>query len=309
MGTSVTDEQIKQEVRKRYGQWAGRFGEPMAQPANTAYAAQQGTIIPLADSVPSNACCAPGDRPVGEGCCSGESGQGRIADLLYSSHELAVLPESVTGAAAGCGNPTAIAELRPGETVLDLGSGGGIDCFLAARQVGPHGQVIGLDMTPEMVKLARRNAKKLALSNVDFRWGEIEEIPLPDDSVDVVISNCVINLSPDKDAVFAETYRVLRPGGRLAVSDMVLEGDLPPTIRARMDSWAACISGALEKQTYLDKIREAGFADIEVASVDYVPLCVPDWESGTDKTSDSGIDQRSLARMVASIKVKARKPA
>jgi SAM-dependent methyltransferase len=231
------------------------------------------------------------------------------------------LPESVTDASLGCGNPLAIADLQPGEVVLDLGSGGGIDCFLAARKVGPRGRVIGLDMTPDMIKLARRNAQKMGVTNVDFRFGEMEEMPLPDESVDVVISNCVINLSPDKDAVFCEAFRVLRPGGRLSISDMVVEGDLPESIRNRLDAWAGCIAGALDESIYLDKVRSAGFEGIEVLSRtqgdiddgvgwDDVQVIVAGEEpqEAKDLFVQSGLTPRDLARRVASIKVRARKP-
>ncbi len=191
-------------------------------------------------------CCGPGN-----------------ASALYGEGELQGLPESVTQASAGCGNPLALSEIRPGDTVLDLGSGGGIDCFLAAREAGPQGRVIGLDMTPEMVALATANRDKLGLTNVELRLGEIERIPLQDSSVDVIISNCVINLSPDKDAVFREAFRVLRPGGRLCVSDVVLTGDLPEAVAADLRQWTACVGGALPKETYLAKLGAAGFDRIE----------------------------------------------
>jgi SAM-dependent methyltransferase len=208
--------------------------------------------------------------------------------------------------------------------VLDLGSGGGIDCFLAAQQVGPEGRVIGLDMTTDMIKLARRNAKKVGATNVDFRYGEMEDIPLPDESVDVVISNCVINLSPDKDAVFAETYRVLRPGGRLMVSDMVRDGELPPAIRERVDAWSGCVAGALLESEYLDKIRAAGFEGVEVVSRDKTPVeqvdegelqlvvMGPDGplEGAKAKAllAESGVALGDLAQAVASVEVRAHKP-
>jgi len=228
------------------------------------------------------------------------------AGRFYAADELEGLPESVTGASLGCGNPLAIASLRPGEVVLDLGSGGGIDCFLAARQVGPEGRVIGLDMTPEMVKLARQNAKKLGVTNVDFRYGEMEEMPLPDESVDVVISNCVINLSPDKDAVFAEAYRVLRPGGRLSVSDIVVDGELPESIRSRLDAWAECISGALDEKVYLAKIQAAGFERVEVLSRDQTDV---ELDVSEGDGTDAGMTPAEVAARVASIKVTANKPA
>jgi arsenite methyltransferase len=180
------------------------------------------------------------------------------------------LPDSVTEASLGCGNPTAIASLQPGETVLDLGSGG-IDCFLAAKQVGPSGRVIGLDMTPDMIKLARRNAKKMGLNNVDSRYGEMEEMPIPDESVDAIISNCVINLSPDKDAVFSEAFRVLRPGGRIAVSDIVTDGPLPDVLRDNVN-WAGCVAGALDEGVYLDKMRAAGLTDVTVTEKSIVQV-------------------------------------
>ena len=178
------------------------------------------------------------------------------------------LPDSVTQASAGCGNPTAIAGLRPGEVVLDLGSGGGIDCFLAARKVGPTGHVIGVDMTPEMISLARRNKAKLGLDNVEFRLGEMEHMPVADGSVDVIISNCVINLAPDKDPVFAESYRVLKPGGRMSVSDIVTYGELPDLLRRSLEAWAGCLAGALDEDAYLDKMRSAGLSDADGHAAD-----------------------------------------
>ncbi len=190
-----------------------------------------------------------------------------IGQTLYSREQLEALPVEVARASAGCGNPTALASLRPGETVLDLGSGGGIDVFLAARQVGETGFVYGLDMTPEMLALAQENARKLGVPNVEFLQGQIEQIPFPDASIDVILSNCVINLSADKDQVFSEAFRVLRPGGRLAVSDMMFVGDralLPPQVRDSMDSWAACVAGALQLTDYQQKLIAAGFEDVSI---------------------------------------------
>jgi SAM-dependent methyltransferase len=247
-------------------------------------------------------------------CC--EPGAGATAaERFYGAEELAGLPGTVTDASLGCGNPLAIAELQAGEVVLDLGSGGGIDCFLAARKVGPAGQVIGLDMTPDMIKLARRNARQMGVTNVDFRYGEMEEIPLPDESVDVVISNCVINLSPDKDAVFGEVYRTLRPGGRLSVSDIVTDGELPPSIRTRLDAWAACVAGALSETAYLAKMRAAGFEQVEVLSRDtvFVDELYPEEEWLASEDGAEGGGQRPggahPAQTIASVKVSARKPA
>ncbi|MBI4216710.1 MAG: arsenite methyltransferase [Chloroflexi bacterium] len=210
----------------------------------------------------AGSCCAPeatSARP--EGAASVEQ--------LYGKEKLASLPEGATAIAAGCGDPTALAELKPGEVVLDLGSGGGIDCLLAAERVGPRGRVIGIDLTPEMVEVARQNAAAVEAKNVEFHLGEIESLPLEEASVDVIISNCVINLSPDKDAVFQEAFRVLRPGGRLAVADIVALGKLPTTVRGSMASWAACVAGALEKEEYLGKIQAAGF---EVTGITETPV-------------------------------------
>ncbi len=192
--------------------------------------------------------------------CSGERSE--VANLIYPTTDLMRLPNEAVAASAGCGNPTAMASLKEGEVVLDLGSGGGIDCFLAAQAIGPSGKVIGVDMTPDMVSLAKRNAERLGLSNVEFYHSEIENLPLEDESVDVIISNCVINLSTDKDAVFRESFRVLRRGGRLHVSDMVLLKDLPEEIASDPENWASCIAGAESKSDYLDRMRNAGFTEI-----------------------------------------------
>ena len=215
----------------------------------------------------ADSCCTPSSESSGDGtssdCCSPEESR------LYSADELQVLPEAAVNGSLGCGNPTAIASLRPGETVLDLGSGGGIDVFLSARQVGPQGFVYGVDMTDDMLALARRNAEKGGFTNVEFRKGHIEQIPLPNQSVDVIISNCVINLSPDKGQTLGEAFRVLRPGGRLVVSDIVIDGsldDLPVTetqIRTALN-WAGCIAGALTIEQYRTFLTQAGFAEIDV---------------------------------------------
>ncbi|MDY6875510.1 MAG: arsenite methyltransferase, partial [Chloroflexota bacterium] len=262
-------------------------------------------------------CCGPSEAAtestVRPSCCGPSEAATEstgTAASLYSVEELTGLPDSVTGVALGCGNPTAITELLPGEVVLDLGSGGGIDCFLAAKKVGPEGQVIGLDMTPDMIKLARRNAKKVGATNVEFRYGEMEDIPLPDEAVDVIISNCVINLSPDKSAVFGEAYRVLRPGGRMSVSDIVIHGELAQSIRDRLDIWAGCIAGALDESDYLNKIRAVGFEEIKVLSRDYVKIGkTAGWEDMQALLSKAGLSPHDLDHTIASIKVKAYKPA
>ena len=185
---------------------------------------------------------------------------------LYTADEVLGLPDGALAASAGCGNPTALASLRAGETVVDFGSGGGIDCFLAARAVGPEGRVIGIDMTPDMVNLAKQNARKLDLANVEFHLTEMESTPIQSDSADVIISNCVINLAPDKDAVFAEAFRILRPGGRLAVSDMVLVEELPADVVSDPANWVSCLSGAELKSTYIGRLEEAGFTEVEITS-------------------------------------------
>ncbi len=197
-------------------------------------------------------------------CCGGESSCNPVTSDLYSSKETSALPVEAVLASQGCGNPTALAELKPGEVVLDLGSGGGIDVLLSARRVGPSGKAYGLDMTDEMLALARENQRKAGVENVEFLRGEIENIPLPDNSVDVVISNCVINLSADKRRVLAETFRVLKPGGRFAVSDIVRRRALPPAVMRSVELWAGCVSGALEENEYRSLLAEVGFRDVGV---------------------------------------------
>ena len=187
-----------------------------------------------------------------------------ITGNLYQSDETAGLPAEAVRASFGCGNPTALASIQAGETVLDLGSGGGIDVFLSARRVGPTGKVYGLDMTDEMLALARENQQKAGVTNVEFLKGDIEQIPLPDNTVDLIISNCVINLSPDKDRVLTEAFRVLKPGGRLAVSDIVIRGSIPNEIRHSVELWAGCVAGALEECVYHMKLEQAGFEQISI---------------------------------------------
>ena len=198
-------------------------------------------------------------------CCGGESSCGDpISGNLYGAAEASSLPEAAVKASLGCGNPTALAELVPGETVLDLGSGGGIDVLLSAKRVGPSGFAYGLDMTDDMLELAERNRAEARAENVKFLRGNIEQIPLPDMSVDVIISNCVINLSADKDQVLREAFRVLKPGGRLAVSDIVVEGELPEALRSNMLAYVGCVAGALERTDYLQRLAAAGFVDASI---------------------------------------------
>jgi len=208
-------------------------------------------------------CGCSSDDCAENGCC-GDVGPQAFGAALYDALEQDELPGDAVLASLGCGNPTAVAELREGETVLDLGSGGGIDVLLSARRVGPTGIAYGLDITDEMLELARKNADQASVTNAQFLEGEIEDIPLPDDSVDVVISNCVINLSTDKSRVLQEMFRVLRPGGRIGVSDVVAEDTLGPDERAERGSWVGCIAGALSKGEYEDGLAEAGFEDISV---------------------------------------------
>ena len=227
------EREIKEHVRAEYGQAArqARSGKP--------------------------SCCGTGSLLEGEALDP-------ITANLYQADETTGLPAEAVRASFGCGNPTALATIQPGETVLDLGSGGGIDVFLSARRVGPTGKVYGLDMTDEMLELARENQEKAGVTNVEFLKGEIEHIPLPDNSVDLIISNCVINLSPDKTQVLKEAFRVLKPGGRFAVSDIVIRGVIPQEIRHSVELWAGCVAGALEESTYQAKLKETGFEQISI---------------------------------------------
>lgn len=225
---------IKEQVRERYG--------------NIAKQVLDGKRGNCCDSVDSDAasCCAPSNVIP--------------TDLLTTKD---AMPQEIVNTSLGCGTPLEIAKLQPGETVLDLGSGGGLDCLYASRLVGASGHVIGIDMTPAMLTLARKNAEKIRATNVEFRHGELENMPVDDHTIDVIISNCVINLAPDKDRVFREAFRVLKPGGRVAISDMMTRVPMPELMRSNMQSWAACVSGAITEQEYIDKMRAAGFIDVE----------------------------------------------
>ena len=243
-----------------------------------------------------------------DGCCGPAGCADPITSNLYSHAETSALPAEAVAASLGCGNPTAALALEPGQTVLDLGSGGGIDVLLSAKRVGPAGKVYGLDMTDEMLALARENQRKAGATNVEFLKGAIEAIPLPDDAVDVVISNCVINLSSDKDAVLREAFRVLKPGGRLAVSDVVVRGEVPADIRRSMELWVGCIAGALDEADYAGKLRAAGFADVEIE-----PWRVYTIDAARAYLTETGVDVDRLAPQVegkfASAFIRARKPA
>jgi arsenite methyltransferase len=253
----------------------------------------------IAKSVGNASCCGPA------ACCG--SGDPITSDL-YSDAEKQGLPADAVAVSLGCGNPTALLPLEPGQVVLDLGSGGGIDVLLSAKRVGPTGKVYGLDMTDEMLALARQNQRKAGATNVEFLKGTIEAIPLPDNSVDVIISNCVINLSSDKDAVLREAFRVLKPGGRFAVSDVVVRGEVPADVRRNMELWVGCIAGALEETEYVSKLAAAGFTDIELELWRVYHV-----EDARAFLTDSGLDVDELAPQVegrfASTFIRARKPA
>lgn len=242
MTTQRTADEIKGAVKERYG---SRAREQLKK---------SGTIE-LTAAAGDDSCCGPSAPATEE--------TSNWAEKLYSAQELGALPEEVSDLSLGCGNPTAIAELRPGEAVLDLGSGSGLDCFLAAQAVGEAGRVVGLDMTDDMLELAQRNLAKVGAKNVSFEKGEMESMPLPDSTFDVIISNCVINLSPDKDAVFRESHRVLKDGGRMRVSDIVWLREPTAEEQSDLASWAGCVAGALQVEEYEAKLRDAGFTAIE----------------------------------------------
>ncbi len=246
-----------------------------------------------------SSCC--GASPAQDGCCD------PITANLYDAAQASQIPEDALKASLGCGNPTALAQLKPGETVLDLGSGGGIDVLLSAGRVGPTGKAYGLDMTDEMLALARENQRKAGVENVEFLRGEIENIPLPDNSVDVIISNCVINLSADKDRVLREAFRVLKPGGRFAVSDVVVHGDVPAEVRASVLLWVGCIAGALQDTEYISKLAAAGFEGFEVE-----PTRTYYVEDARAFLTDQGVDVDAIAPLVdgklMSAFIRARKP-
>ena len=250
------------------------------------------------------------DTSAKPGCCGPRAcgGADPITSNLYSDSEAGSLPADAVAASLGCGNPTALLTLEPGQTVLDLGSGGGIDVLLSAKRVGPAGKAYGLDMTDEMLALARENQRKAGATNVEFLKGTIEHIPLPDASVDVVISNCVINLSSDKDAVLREAFRVLKPGGRFAVSDVIVRGEVPADVRRSMELWVGCIAGALEEKDYAAKLTAAGFIDVDVDA-----WRVYNVADARAFLTESGVDVDAVAPQVegkfASAFVRASKPA
>ncbi|HWD38813.1 MAG TPA: arsenite methyltransferase [Fimbriimonas sp.] len=243
-------EDVREVVRQKYGEAALRVLQ------------EKGSACCGGAATTASSCCGAETEEAEGGCCTNVVDP--ITSNLYSDLEASEIPEAALLASLGCGNPTALAQLNPGETVLDLGSGGGIDVLLSARRVGPTGFAYGLDMTDEMLELAEKNRVEAGAENVRFLKGHIEEIPLPDQSVDVIISNCVINLSADKDQVLREAFRVLKPGGRFAVSDVVVEGELPPAVRRDMELYVGCVAGALEQEDYQAKLTAAGFADCSI---------------------------------------------
>jgi SAM-dependent methyltransferase len=261
---------LKDIVREKYGEAAKR-----------AVSGEKSSCC--GSSASSSGCCGTGDSSCGD----------PITSNLYDASEKGSLPENAVRASLGCGNPTALAELRAGEVVLDLGSGGGIDVLLSARRVGPAGMAYGLDMTDEMLALARKNQAEAGVSNVEFLKGEIESIPLPDGSVDVIISNCVINLSGDKDRVIAEAYRVLKPGGRFAVSDVVVRGEVPAEIRKSVELWVGCVAGAMEESDYVAKLQRAGFDHVSVEATRVYNI-----GDAREFLSAQGIDADAAARQV-----------
>ncbi len=260
-----------------------------------------------------SSCCGEAAVARESSCCAGTAAEGipsardPVTSDLYAPGEKALLPTAAVEASLGCGNPTALAALNPGDTVLDLGSGGGIDVLLSAKRVGPTGKVYGLDMTDEMLELARKNAKEAGATNVEFLKGELEAIPLPESSVDLIISNCVINLSADKDRSLREAFRVLKPGGRFAVSDVVVRGEVPPVIRRSVELWIGCVAGALEEREFEAKLRAAGFTDVEI-----VPTRIYGADDARDFLAEAGLDvsiaQQADGKFMSAF-VRARKPA
>jgi SAM-dependent methyltransferase len=263
----MTNPSIKETVQQKYGQAALRVQSGEAEAS----------------------CCAPSAC----GTSRAEKYLDPITSNLYDETQRADLPAEAVQASLGCGNPTALANLREGETVLDLGSGGGIDVLRSARRVGPSGKAYGLDMTDEMLELARANAAKAGVQNVEFLKGEMEDIPLPASSVDVIISNCVINLSADKDRVFAEAFRVLKPGGRLAVSDVVVRGEVPAELRRSVELWTGCVAGALDESDYASKLGRAGFREISLE-----PTRIYHVDDARAFLTGSGIDVDAIAPLV-----------
>ncbi len=271
--TDIEKEKVRKIVRDRYGNVAKRNIDFVVEARKAQKASCCGSDT---DSQPQEI-----QKPQESSCCGSPSVEEVSKAIGYTLEELAEIPET-SNMGLGCGNPTAIAEMKEGEVILDLGSGGGLDCFLSAKKVGLTGKVIGVDMTPDMIDLARENARKYEYGNVEFRLGEIENLPVADNSVDVIISNCVINLSPEKQRVFDEAYRVLKPGGRLSISDIVLLKELPESIRNNEDLLAGCVAGAELKDKYLELIKNAGFENLQVVDKNSGLLVEKEFEEDID---------------------------
>lgn len=295
------DEQLRQEVSARYARTALQVLEAPSENAAPCCGPSEVTAPQPAPVASSSSCC--------ESSCCSPSASNPITSDLYTQVELGEIPVAAALASLGCGNPTALAELKPGEKVLDLGSGGGIDVLLSAKRVGPTGFAYGLDMTDPMLELAERNRQEAGIENARFLKGIIEDIPLPENSVDVVISNCVINLSADKGQVLREAHRVLTPGGRFAVSDIVVQGELPSVLRRDMESWAGCVAGALEEQTYRTILQEAGFVDIEIEVTRRYSLAEINQSGASASVATLSPEERSKVdgRFISAF-VRARKP-
>ena len=291
---------IKERVRERYANAARRVDA--SDDGCGCGPACCGDPAPVAQVRAATGCC--GDDCCGDTATAGEA----FGSIGYDAEQLASLPQGAVAASLGCGNPTALIDLHPGQTVLDLGSGGGIDVLLSARRVGPSGRAIGLDMTDEMLALARKNAAEASVANVEFVKGEMEDMPLPDNTVDVIISNCVVNLSPDKDAVLRESFRVLKPGGRFAISDVVAQGTaIRPEMQADMASWTGCIAGALEEGEYRAKLAAAGFIDVEVVVTNVYSLADAEGAGGSNAANAYAAFQAEGGRLVSAF-VRATKP-
>jgi arsenite methyltransferase len=287
MDTKQNEQSIRGAVREHYGN--------IAKSANQKQAA---------------GCCGP--QQSSSNCCFPSDTANAVkidSSTIYVADDIQDLPDDVTDLSLGCGDPVTLANLKPGETVLDLGAGGGIDCFLAAKRVGPTGHVIGVDMTPEMLEKAWANKKKLGADNVEFRLGEIEHLPVADNTVDVIISNCVINLSPDKNQVFREAFRVLKSGGKFAVSDIVTDGLLPEQIRSSLEEWAGCVAGALDIKEYLDGLKSAGFEQVDVRPVYFDQATIDQAKAQiADKGGQVVIASEDISKKIFSAKITAWKP-
>jgi len=286
MTTETPTNDIRTTVRAHYGQIAAKFQSS------------------------ERASCGCNTSPATASCCGSSTDTLISADLpIYETTDVNALPDDVTGLSLGCGDPITLAQLQPGQTVVDLGSGGGIDCFLASKKVGSTGQVIGVDMTPAMLEKARANKVKMNATNVDFRLGEIEHLPVADNTVDVIISNCVINLSPDKPQVFREAFRTLKSGGKLAVSDIVTDGPLPEAVKNSLSAWAGCVAGAWDQKDYIAAIENAGFVDVTLTPQYFPDEVLDEAKNQLESEIDlGGIPAEAIQQTVFSARITARKP-